>query len=82
MKWEYKIYMANVANVFTAKPPKDLGVVLDENGAQGWELIKIESINKMRFTGGSYTDIHRRLYEQPSGDSRRLHRGARGSLRQ
>ena len=56
MKWEYKIYMANVANVFTAKPPDDLGVVLDENGAQGWELVKIESINKKGSFGGSYTD--------------------------
>ena len=65
MKWEYKIYMANVANVFTAKPPEDLGVVLDENGAHGWELIKIESIMRKGLVGGSYTDKFVLFFKRP-----------------
>ena len=56
MKWEYKVYLANVANVFTARPPEDLGVVLDENGAQGRDLIRIEPILKKGLLGGCYTD--------------------------
>ena len=56
MKWEYRIITANVSNVFSAKPPDDLGVVLNEQGKDGWELIKVEPILRMGFVGGSYTD--------------------------
>ena len=56
MKWEYNVLMVNVANVFSAKPPDDLGVALDERGAEGWELVRVEPILKKGFLGGSYTD--------------------------
>ena len=38
MKWEYKIYTANIANVFTANPPGELGVVLEGGGGDHDQL--------------------------------------------
>ena len=64
-KWEYKVYIANVSNVFTARPPEDLGAVLDANGAQGWELVKIEPINRRGWVGGSFTDKFVLFFKRP-----------------
>ena len=65
MRYEYKVFTANVAKVWSAGLPDNIGVVLDEHGADGWELDKIEPILRKGLLGGSYTDKMVLIFKRP-----------------
>ncbi len=65
MKWEFKVYSVHVAKVWSAGLPENIGEVLDENGEQGWELVKVEPILRKGLLGGSYTDKFVLFFKRP-----------------
>jgi hypothetical protein len=58
MKWEYKVIEVRVRRIIVSSVSEDIGVKLDEYGADGWELIRVLPIIQKGwlFFGGSFTD--------------------------
>jgi len=49
MKWEYKIAYIQAAKWTSTGLPKDLGEQIDQWGAEGWDLVRVEPILRSGF---------------------------------
>jgi hypothetical protein len=56
VNWEYKISTINAEMWTSTGLPDDLNITFDQNGAEGWELVNIASIERATvFPSGSKT---------------------------
>ena len=64
-RWEYKVVEVQVARWFTVRVPEDLGVHMDQMGAQGWELVRVQQVLNRGWIGGSYTEALLLFFRRP-----------------